>query len=51
MLFQIALFLRRGRSGGIDNGLRKSEDLAEPKLEPEGQIVQAMLQRESRVAR
>ena len=49
--FKLALFLRNRRGGEAGDAIGQIERLAEPQLEPQRQIVRAMLQREGRVAR
>ena len=49
LLFQLALFARQGRSGQCGDGAGQVERLSQPKLEPQGQIIRSMLQREGGV--
>jgi len=51
LIFKRALFAGDGRGGEGGDGRSQIERLAEPQLEPQRQIVRAMLQRKSRVAR
>src|SRR5208337_964504 len=48
--FKVSLLPRERRGGEIGDGSGEVERLAKPKLEPEGQIIGAVLERESRVA-
>ena len=49
--FQLSLFPGQGRGGEIDDLLGQVERSSQPKLEPEGQIVGTMFEREGCVAR
>jgi len=51
LFFQLPLFARQGRGGEVGDGLGQIKRSSQPKLEPEGQIVRSMFERESRVAR
>ncbi len=51
LIFQRALFAGDRRGFETGDVRRQIEDLAEPQLEAQGQIIRAMLQRKSRVAR
>ena len=50
LFFQFSFLPRERRGGEIGDGSCEVERLAKPKLEPEGQIIGAVLERESGVA-